>query len=502
PGDTIAFAGTTLLLGPGEAVRLSADGPTGDWSAAFLGASEGPPLDAIVYADSATGSDTNPGTQALPVQTLARAVQLVGASGWRRYGVIFLARAGGTAYTLPQDVHTTWPNGGGVGAFPLQILGEWIDSGQGTLTVDANANGSATPPVYATYDATGGTSGAWVADQWRGYFMRFLTGALATANRRQIVGKNDANTLSSSFGVSGVANGDTFVLERPGAVVQALGRQGWHAAPGVIMRGCEVQLLNGTGLATLALLDCTLMLEGCWVNGSANFTISPGPVGNLTTGQLPGFNTQTTAPALPYTHTDDAGAYFLGPGSLTTPSASRGACTVACRNAIWSGVTNTVLLGATYADVFGAHFGVASLRVSTGALASATSTRYETVTPSTALGAAVGADDGATLILSSVVIENTPATTAAGDAVRARERAYVHMTAVSGVGNAGVGLRTEQFTRAKTDTPNVGTTVTGAGGDVVVGANAVTTWALIAGGLAVNTTDLAAAIPQICRVSA
>lgn len=460
------------------------------------------PVDNIVYCDPTTGLDTNPGTQTLPVQTLDRAFELL-SEGWTRYGVLFLAAG---TFVIPANVSLSWPKGTGGNAWPLQVIGTWVDSGQGPLVINPVVAGTLTPPASTTMTVA---AAAWGANQWRGFAVRrtVSSGALTLTGRRYLVTANTANVLSVAIGSLGTAfqNNDTVVLEKPGTVIQFASFDTSYDTSWVIFRGVEFRQTAG---AFVPLTAGRIQVESGWMTnggaGAPTFGLENGAV--LATGVIRGMATKTDASVTTqaYTHTDDTGVFLQGVTLLVGSTGAFGSLSTALlRNCVLDNAPASANNGSTLMVAFCAHSGTANLRAgAVGSVLSVQFTRLDGVTGVAALGAAVVTEDGSRLLMSSALVANTPNTVAPGDGVLVQNAAYASLTSVSGTANAGVGVRTTQFVRVKAVSPNVGVTVTGAGGDVVVGANPVTTWALIAAGAAVNTTDLAAAIPQICRVSA
>jgi hypothetical protein len=152
-------------------------------------------LNIDIYVDAAAGNDTNPGTLAQPVKTLARALAMLPVE-WRGATRIFLKSG---AYTMPTLVYVGKPVG--PAASPLQILGD-------TPTNLFVATVTAFDP--ARYSFTDGAL-ALTPNDLVGKYMFCVTGL--NAGRWRLISENTANTIYTvNRWNSNIANGDTFQI--------------------------------------------------------------------------------------------------------------------------------------------------------------------------------------------------------------------------------------------------------------------------------------------------
>jgi len=163
-------------------------------------------LDSIVFVDSATGNDANPGTATQPVQTLKRGMELVPPSH-KRSSILSLLPG---SYVWPTGMSFVVPNAVGPKASPFVLLGAFTDE-LGTVAATAGS----TDVVLATTQNVG-------LDAYRGAYLLCVVGANA-GRRRQITGNtagpNSAFSVNASFqAVIGV--GDTFIVERPAVDIE------------------------------------------------------------------------------------------------------------------------------------------------------------------------------------------------------------------------------------------------------------------------------------------
>lgn len=171
-----------------------------------------------IYADAVTGDDANPGTQALPVRTLLRAVALIPAY-WEGIMRIWLVSPG--TYSQPgDDVLILLPGRGGNPVYVsqntqlLEIVGGFTDAAGGPQTVTASGPGSG--EVTAA-----GLPGA--PDTYAGDRIRTLSGASPGAT--SLICENDPGgvvTVQDGAVASSLGPGDTFVIERPDRVIGGL----------------------------------------------------------------------------------------------------------------------------------------------------------------------------------------------------------------------------------------------------------------------------------------
>lgn len=175
--------------------------------------------DTILYVDNVAGHDTNPGTQTLPLLTLAEAFRRMPAV-WTGVAEIHLAVTG-VDYTLDPDPQTNtvlmqW--GGPIGPLgtPLVIFGGYTNE-VGTLTATAN-------------DATGNnltTATIVGVDSLIGGALQRLTSSGGTVpgplTAVPIRGNDGAGVVNAQASIGSIAIGDTFVAQRPAVVIRGTG---------------------------------------------------------------------------------------------------------------------------------------------------------------------------------------------------------------------------------------------------------------------------------------
>jgi hypothetical protein len=161
----------------------------------------------VLYVDSATGSDLNPGTQAQPFATLQRA--------WNERQAYAELRA-----TLRIQLI-------GAGPYDMPAMGASTCSEAGSFTICGDA---AAQTVVATGTATGDfaanvlpTSATGGVNNCRDEFLRMLTGNCAQAVFQ--INENAANSITVSnvrarTTNGAIANGDTWQVVRPGTQIR------------------------------------------------------------------------------------------------------------------------------------------------------------------------------------------------------------------------------------------------------------------------------------------
>lgn len=162
--------------------------------------------DITLWVDSATGSDTNPGTQTLPLQTLSRALEIRRFWG-RGYANFIIKLIGVGPYTL----------GSGKSGFGTYSSGTLViqgDSAAETVHLTGSFTGPAVSGVYPTTAGLG-------ADTQRGRFLRITSGA-NSGRELQICENTDTSvTFATNNNVSAVANGVTFSIISPGTTISS-----------------------------------------------------------------------------------------------------------------------------------------------------------------------------------------------------------------------------------------------------------------------------------------
>jgi len=159
-------------------------------------------IDLVLYVDSATGSDSNPGTQALPFATLARA--------WSE-------RQSYSELRAPLRVQLI-----GAGPYDMPAMGASVCSEDGSFTICGD---SAAETIIATGTATGDfaanvlPTSALAVNIARDEFLRMTSGNCVDAVFQ--VNENAANSITVSnvrarTTNGAIANGDTWQVIRPG----------------------------------------------------------------------------------------------------------------------------------------------------------------------------------------------------------------------------------------------------------------------------------------------
>lgn len=190
-------------------------------------------VDVMIYVDPVSGNDSNPGTASLPVLTLNRALELKPIFWKRRCRINLVA---GNYPFLATGSLTVGPNffniNGAVGPFatPLAILGTAIDAaapgGKPLTALVADVTSTSTSYV-ADISALVGTNPA--PNALRGAFVRnTTTGARAMVTGNSVAGALLTCTLNLPLTV---AAGNGFAIERPGSIIQL------PAANGATMQG-------------------------------------------------------------------------------------------------------------------------------------------------------------------------------------------------------------------------------------------------------------------------
>lgn len=171
-----------------------------------------------IYVDPVTGNDNNPGTLTSKVKTFAKAWSLMPVGRMKRR--IYLV-----AGNYPITVYETYAVPPYLtGGEPVCVLGTPVASGLGTLVV------TATVPSTSG-GARRGISAAPHVGNFQGAALLFTSGA--STGRRFLIAEDDGTTFTLVNRVnSPVANGDTFIIERPGSVLVSANGNGIVFAEG------------------------------------------------------------------------------------------------------------------------------------------------------------------------------------------------------------------------------------------------------------------------------
>jgi len=223
-----------------------------------------------VYVDPVGGNDNNPGTPTSKVQTFLKAWSLMPVGRMKRR--IFLVAGnypitGLETFAVPPYL---------AGGEPVCVLGTPAPSGLGTLVVTATLPST-------TGGARRGISAAPHAGNFQGAALLFTSGA--STGRRFLIAEDDGTTFTLVNRVnSPVANGDTFIIERPGSVLVSANGSGFAFTEGACafkdvkfdMTEGGVVLTFPQNVAVLAMENVEMALEnGGGFNVSDGATIRP-----------------------------------------------------------------------------------------------------------------------------------------------------------------------------------------------------------------------------------
>ncbi len=432
-----------------------------------------------------TGNDANPGTLAQPLLTLAEGLRRVG-HGWR--GSCKFTFANGT-YPLGADQVLLIRQGVGQQAQPMQWLAGNADSGLGPRTASGGTAGAG-----ATFGTLVDSVGGLTVNAHVGRTVRFTGGLPASlVGRRYRILSNDATTFTLVGALAAAPTTSTYVVEDPGAIFSYTGNLSLASA-GAILGMQNIRWSGPGGTSLVQIFNTTLATDNCQFNGwgTGGFQLRALSAVLSITAVLP-------IPSLGIVQV--VGPYFAPTtnGSTITTLAT---CTENVSRAFYNGAAHDTEQAGTFFQVTDSAFTQAAwLRLIGANCASLARCRFQTVTPVPASaafigcsGAAVVAGKGTFLEVVQVDVSNTPATTAPGDAYLIADRSNADFSSATGTGNAGIGVRVSHLSAIRNGGSN---TVTGAGGDVKIGGNAVSTWA----GLG-QQTDIAAAAPELCLASA
>jgi len=160
-------------------------------------------LDLAFYADTTLGLDTNPGTQALPVKTVAKLLNLIPIGGWKRACNLFMAPG---AYTYSEA--GGWVNafrGSGTQCAPPALIGAYSTVFGPVAVTAVNTDGSVDVPGIAAL-----TSGVGVVGDAISFTAGSPSGTLAVAAGGFVAAGVKAG-MSVTIAGAGVNNG-TFLI--------------------------------------------------------------------------------------------------------------------------------------------------------------------------------------------------------------------------------------------------------------------------------------------------
>lgn len=401
------------------------------------------------------GSDLNVGSAASPLATVAEAVRRASQVRWRESGVITLQANGVYSFGDTLSIPAPFSPAGD----PLRIVGERTVVASSSIA--AWTPGNATSGTTATFSVPGAP---FVASALRGNLLRFTGGALS--GQEFCIYENTVNSGTLINFTAGVAApGDTFDVIGFPTVADAFcsieGAEGVdlelvdirHTANALFAYNCQVYVSN-YDLRTFA---------GFFENGASMQTLDPSSGYSILAASI--------VDVFPV-------VFSLGLTNLTNCGFRNIGCQVFGRND--AVILQCVTSGFSRFTVF-----------TTGDFA-----RVNALNATLNPGVSYIRSEGGTVVVRNSNINNVTIESA----LHALDGGAMRLTAVTGAGNFSPCVEASTAGVITVTDPNVGTTIAGGATPVRVGANAPTTWLLIAGGLTADTTDIGAAQSQLCRV--
>lgn len=428
----------------GDSVQITPD--ASQWT---LTAAWGAPRNFEVYV-SLTGNDDALGTLADPLASVQEALRRAAQTGWREGMRVYVQP--GVGYQMGASLSV--PGGSSPQAEPATIEGVLEVFASGSVTAWTPGSPTVGTPITFT------SPGPFVAGALRGMVLEMTSGALS--GRRYGVYENTAGGFTlMNFSTDAAAPGDTFTIYRAPQFSDPFTSIQGATGSDLALRNIDWSAFFLLATTTQVQLDSVRVRTGggFFENGSSLISLG--------------------------------GPYSLLLESLFGP-------------AVFSiGVTNLFRWGTRNisVQVFGRNditslecitSGSSRWRIdTTGDIA-----RLFCVDASLAAGTYYVDSFGGFVNLRDSQINNV-----VGDrAIHARAGGSLRLERVSGTGNVVGCVQASSGGVITVADPIVGTTISGGATPVQVGANAPTTWALIAGGLTMHTTDLAAAQSQLCRI--
>lgn len=301
--------------------------------------------DVIIYVNTVTGSDSNPGTPARPVQTFGGVIALLPTS----HNKLCRAIITGPSLVMPTG---SWfpPTPVGISAEPFTMIGSFTDSGIGERTSTAVSTLAGTAGVTVT-DNTLTT----FVDQYQMYRFRVTSGpALGKVGLVRSTAVSGAFTMMIDT-LTGFVPGNKFVLEYPTTAIPYQGNTlhiqgGVFGMYGMNIAGWDYQLFSQAKMAT----------ENCWVVGTFMRDGSELWMGNLRSC----YNTWGIGSQVGYTSNgqDMNGACGLYAGAFNVVQNCRlgGSCVVT--NSL---ATLAIMTEGSYGLFFGLYGGSFDLRKNT-----------------------------------------------------------------------------------------------------------------------------------------
>lgn len=448
-GTDVLFTGsaTYTMAGRGSTLALRSELP-GTWR---MTGRVGAPLLFECYVDLA-GNDANVGTLASPILTTAEAIRRANNVSWLTTGSVYY---GAGTHTAPSDI--VIPGGGGPSAQPLELVGT-VSLAALTGTVVSSVAGSTTTGVPMAVTL----SGTLVASAQVGNVLRFTNGTLAGTGYG--IFENTTNVVTAAkWSASVPTNGDAYAIDQQTTILNVPSALAIRAGSG---NGLTLSRMTVSG--TLTTQDCFLTFDRVHRIGF-------------------GSHAQNTSLSL---RLNEYGALFSSP----LPGSFAGLLDVDTANLSNVGLRScSVQVNRGTLSIFqGFANGLSRIAVTTSG---STISRFNGSACTVSGGTNFVDVIGGGLTLSNATISGT----VGGSAVACTSGGSMTITALVGTGNAGSAVIAGSGGRIRVTDANTGTTIAGATA-VKVGGNAATTWALVAGGLTANVSDVGAASTQMCYV--
>lgn len=436
------------------------------------------PLDITVVVDPA-GS----------FPTIDDALREVSRLGFRRSATIELPEAtiDSDASSSPRTMNFPHPLGSLQAGAPLDttvtppygvhVKGKLKD----TLALGARTAAVVTAGVSPTFSTIQEVAGGLVVNALKGFHLVPLTGAQIGKKYLIVSNTADTVTLCGQFAVSQLpVAGDTYEYQKPVSILRwpsASLRVVNIAGGPVLFENVEFDLANPNG--NFGMLNVVSFVACTFGNGSGSYTL----VVSRHTAQVRfGLSTR-------------GGCYFKLPAgsavhSLSAGNAAYDNCTFDAGCSVSASGCSVSMFRFDGAPVLSftrqskVLLGIFQIDSSAGGVFTRGGVNYQ--------GCIVVEQSDVDITNGNITNSIAPA-----DAVVLLNGTRARIAALTGAGNAGVGIRAHLFSRCQLETPGTAVTVTGAGGDTIVGANGVKTYAQINAGAAADVTDTV----ELVRVS-
>lgn len=453
-------AGTSGPSGPGTVFTQS---PIGGNGSAGSPVNFTPLVDPVFYVDPVAGNDGNDGSIGAPFLTVNRGLRRL-SPGW--YGAATLNLRSGT-HTIGARTVVPRPLGGS----STSEGGLLLNGSDNTDILGARTSAGGTTGSQQTFGTVIDSVGGLTVNAHRGQFLRFTSGG--TLNGRSfVITDNTATTFTVAGTITVAPTTETFVVENPAAIITWAGTQCLQGHGSIL--GLQNLDWNGPGGANfLELFDVTIGMQRVkWRNfGSSGIVGREKVVVNALQTMVRVFG------ALAITQSCQLVCEVSG--TITIPYGGK--------FRVFKGLiqnTRVELIQSNYLEYLDVKLlGTASIRCANKSFMSIDRARFDTVTPvpasssfQGAAGAAIVVSKGSAASLLHLDISSTPATTAPGDGVLIEDTSMATLSDATGTGNAGLGCRVERSSQVRNAATN---TLTGASGEVKIGNNLTTTWALL-----------------------